>query len=111
MIVVDSFVRGTVFYQGNLAELAGILADHGLQSTEGLWALRLFDPPSRFKIAYVGNLSPDAPFEVSVDGYGISLEVVAGWCERVARCFRDSGIGFEMTHFNADQEEIRGFEA
>ena len=101
MSAADSFVQGTAFYQGSLNELAGVLAEHGLQATVGPWKLRLFEPPSRFKIAYVGNVSPDAPFEVSVDGYGIPLDVVAGWCERVARCLRDSGIRFEMTHFTA----------
>jgi len=110
MSTVDSFVQGTVFYGGSLAELGNLLAEHGLHATVGPWALRLAEPASRFEIAYVGNVSPDAPFEVSVDGYGISLEVISEWCERVARCLRDRGIRFEMTHFTADQEEIRDYE-
>ena len=111
MSTADSFVSGIVFYSGTLAQLAELLAQHNLHATVGPWALRLSEPPCRFKIAYVGNITPDEPFEVEVDGYAVPHDVVAGWCERVADCLRANGIRFEMTHFNGDEQEIRHYRA
>lgn len=110
MSAIDSFVQGTVFYQEELSKLAQLLDKSGLPSTVGPWALRLFEPPSRFKIAYIGNLTPDTPFEVSVDGYEIPLDTIAEWCERVAHCLREARVRFEMTHFTTNGEEIRVYE-
>lgn len=111
MSTVDSFVQGTVIFPESKEELAQVFIDSGIHAAIGQWALRLFEPPSRFEVAYVGNITPEAPFEISVDGYGIPQETVAQWCDRVAGCLRANGIRFDMTHFTSDEQEIREYKA
>ena len=106
----DSFVQGWVYFRGSKEELGQILTKFGIPVAVGQWALRLYEP-RRFKIAYVGNLTPDSPFQVEVDGYGIPVDVVGSWLEEVAKCLTADGIRFDMTHFASEQEEIRSYEA
>lgn len=111
MSVVDSFVQGAVFFAASKEDLAKVFVDSGIRVAVGQWALRLFEPPSRFEIAYVGNVAPETPFEISADGYGVPVKTVAQWCAIVASSLRASGIRFEMTHFTADHEEICEYKA
>lgn len=111
MTVPDSFVQGTVFFHGELEELARVFSEAGVEFDVGQWALRLFRPQTRFEIAYVGNICPDAPFEVRVDGYDVTLETISAWCEVVSRCLQHRGIKFEMTHFASAGEEIHAYNA
>lgn len=107
----NSFVWGTVLFPGTKEELEHILRRSGISATVGMWALRLFEPLWRFEIAYVGNITPEEPFQIEVDGYSIPIETVADWCERLAICLRSNGIRFEMTHFTAEGEEIHVYKA
>lgn len=111
MTVPDSFVQGTVFFHGELDKLSRVLSEAGIEVEIGQWALRLFRPQTRFEIAYVGNICPEAPFEVKVDGYDVPLETVSAWCEIVSRCLQHRGIKFEMTHFTTEGEETRAYDA
>ena len=105
-----SFAQGTIYFFSDSRALALIFTRRGIPTKIGEWALRLFEPP-RFEIGYVGNVSPDAPYQIEVDGHGIPIETMAGWCDNVATCLRDNGIRFDLTHFAAEGEEIRVYEA
>ena len=107
----DSFVQGTVYFAGSKEDLARVLNESGIDAAVGPWALRLFGPAYRFEVAYVGNITPEAPFEISVSGYGVPLETIDHWCRRVADSLRKSGITFDMTHFAADHDEICEYKA
>lgn len=111
MNTVDSFVQGTLVFSERMEDLAEVFIESGIHTAIGQWALRLFEPPSRFEVAYVGNITPEVPFEISVDGYGIPLETVHQWCDRVAGCLRANGISFDMTHFTTDEKVIREYKA
>lgn len=104
MNIPDSFVAGTVYYYDSKEDLAKILARDGIDVDIGIWALRILGFARAFKIAYIGNITPDEPFEVDGDGYGISVESVARSCERLSRCLKRHDIGFDFTHFAGDQQ-------
>ncbi len=69
----DSFVVGWIYYFSSKEELSVILEKGGVNNSVGGWAIELTDYPSRFKIAYVGNLSPDEPFDIEGDGYNVEI--------------------------------------
>ena len=104
MSVEDSFVAGTVYYFGGMEDLAQILAEAGFAVRIGQWALRVDQLARAFKLGYVGNLSPDAPFNVEGDGYDFPVATVAANCARLADCLRINGIGFNFAHFSGDQQ-------
>jgi len=110
MSAPDSYAFGTIYFFSNKQELALILSQSKIPTEIGEWALRQFEP-ARFEIGYVGNISPDAPFQVEVDGYGIPIEIVADWCDKVATSLRTNGIRFELAHFTSAGEEIREYDA
>lgn len=110
MTIVDSFATGTIFFSGEKESLSDLFNEAGIENSVGQWALRLFLPVARFEIAWVGNITPDAPYEMEVDGYGIPVDTVDAWCQAVAKCLRLNGIRFELTHFTAEGEEIMTFE-
>lgn len=99
----DSFVAGTVYYFGPMEELAQILTLEGFAVRMGTWALRIDKIARRFELGYVGNLTPDAPFNVDGEGYEFSVDVLAANCARLAECLRRNAIGFDFTHFAGDQ--------
>jgi hypothetical protein len=104
----DSFVMGTVYYFGDMADLARILAEASFAVQIGQWSLRIHQCARAFKLEYVGNLSPDAPFNVDGDGYDFPVAVLTANCERLAECLRRNRIGFDFTHFAGDQERELG---
>jgi len=104
MNIPDSFVAGKVYYYGSKEELARILVGEGIDVNIGIWALRIPGFARTFEIAYVGNITPEAPFDVDGDGYGVSVESVARDCERLSECLKRHGIGFDFTHVAGDQQ-------
>lgn len=106
----DSYVSGTVFFFQSMEELAQELSDAGFTVTTGQWALHLTGCARRFEIAYVGNLSPEAPFQVTGDGYGLPVQAVAECCERLSACLRERGIGHDFLHASGRDEEIRAYQ-
>lgn len=104
----DSFVTGTVYYFGSMADLGRILTEAGFVVRIGQWALRIDQFSRAFKLGYVGNLSPDAPFHVEGDGYDFPVETLTANLERLATCLSLKGIGFDFTHFSGDQEQELG---
>ena len=103
---VDSFVSGTVCFEGCRQQLAEVLAAAGIQVTIGHWALRVPGLARTFELAYVGNVTPDAPFEVDGNGYEVPIE---RGCEQLADSLRGHRIGFDFAHFTAEQELIREY--
>jgi hypothetical protein len=108
MSVEDSFVAGTVYYFGGMEDLAQILVEAGFAVRIGQWALRIDQLARAFKLGYVGNLSPDAPFHVEGDGYDFPVAALAANCTRLAECLRLNEIGFNFAHFSGDQEQELG---
>ena len=108
MRLEDSFVFGTVYYFGSKEELAQILAEAGFEVQLGHWAIRIDRIASNFELAYVGNLSPDEPFDVDGNGCDFSVEAFAASCARLAGCLQRNGIGFDFTHVSGDQERELG---
>lgn len=108
MSTEDSFVMGTVYYFGSMEDLAHILVAAGFAVQIGPWALRIDQFARRFELGFVGNLSPDAPFNVEGSGYDYPVEALAANCERLAKCLRRNRIGFNFTHFSAPEEEELG---
>jgi hypothetical protein len=107
----DSFVVGTVYYFGAMENLAQILTAGGFAVRIGHWALCIDQLARAFELGYVGNISPDAPFNVEGDGYDFPVDVLAAHCARLAGCLRGNGIGFEFTHISGDQEhELETYE-
>lgn len=107
----DSFVMGTVYYFGDLQDLARILAEAGFAVQIGQWSIRIHQFARAFKLAYVGNLSPDEPFKVDGDGCDFPVAELTANCERLADCLRRNRIGFDFTHFAGDQErELSAYE-
>lgn len=102
----DSFVVGAIFFNGGLDELSMVLAAAGLENDTGPYALKLRDFPASFEIAWVGNLSPDEPYQVDGDGYGMAVETVALWCRKLSLRLRENGIKHDFAHCHADHEEI-----
>lgn len=104
----DSSVMGTVYYFGDMEDLARILVEAGFAVRIGQWALHIDHLARAFKLEYVGNLSPGAPFNVDGDGYDFPVAALAANCERLADCLRRNRIGFDFTHFAGDQEWALG---
>ena len=99
MNIPDSFVAGTVYYYDSKEELAKILVGGGIDVSIGIWALRIPGFARTFEIACVGNITPEAPFEVDGDGYGVSVESVARDCERLSECLQRHGtVGQDGCH-------------
>ncbi|NHZ32770.1 hypothetical protein [Massilia rubra] len=101
-----SFASGDIVFAGDLDALGALLAVSGMPNTVGAFAIRLDDFPTSFEIAWVGNLSPDAPYEVDCCGYGIPHEAVALWCARLAAILQANGIKYDFAHCNAEHEEL-----
>ena len=107
----DSYVNGIIYFQGNKESLSSILEVSGIANTVGEWAIRISNCNARFKIGYVGNITPNEPYEVEADGYGINPIEVSYWCERLSEILVKNSIRFEITHFNREGEEIRNYNA
>ena len=109
MIVTIPYSRvvGTVFYLQSMEEFATSLAEGGFAVTIGQWSLRLDDWSRVFKLRYVGNITPEAPFEVDGDCYGVAVDHVVGYCERLAHFLRNRGIAYDFDHF-VDGEKLVG---
>ena len=102
----DSHVLGNVFYPESKEELAEILSRDGFAVTIGQWALHLEGCARRFELGYVGNITPEAPFQVDGSGYGVPVSEVAECCERLAKCLREHGIAYEFLHVANDDEVL-----
>ncbi|MDQ1833311.1 hypothetical protein [Massilia scottii] len=100
----DSYVIGEIFFTGSVDELSSRLAASGLRNSVGEWAIRLDEFPTAFEIAFVGNLSPEEPYHVHGDGYGMELEAVALWCEKLSSCLRENAIKHDFVHCTHDEE-------
>lgn len=83
-----------------------MLLESDIQNSIGQWALRLVSCQFDFKIAYVGNMTPNNPYEIDADGYQVPIEIVVSWCEKLSACLRKNKIGYEIIHFNSAQEEV-----
>ena len=105
----DSYVLGVLYYDSDLNELSKILDSANIRHIVGEWAIRLKDYPSTFKIAYVGNITPEEPYEIEVDGYDVSKEIVSSWCKKLSQVFNDKNIAFNFTHFDSDESEIEEY--
>jgi len=102
----DSFVAGTVYWFESKEALAEMLRTAGFEVRVGHWALRIGDLARTFELAYVGNITPDEPFELRGDGYGLPLESVAAGCARIADWLKQNDIGFDFAHFTGDEQEL-----
>ena len=102
----NSFVAGTLYWFESKEALAGMLSAAGFEVRNGHWALQLGGLARTFELAYVGNITPDTPFEVRGDGYGLPLESVAAGCARLAGWFKQNSIGFDFAHFTGNEEEL-----
>ena len=109
MATHDSFADGFIFSDVTKDKLAAIFDSAGYPATIGDWAVRL-KSPMRFKIAYVGNLTPKEPYEIEGDGYGVTPEDASECCARFSEVLAASGISFELTHMKPDGEEIAFYE-
>jgi|GEM_PF-5846394 len=105
----DSYVQGTVFFHGSKEELAEILIAGGFTLTIGHWVVRLNDCGRYFELAYVGNISPDKPFEVEGDGYGVPVAYLSQCCERIAQCLEANEIGFDFFHLTTEGDLIHHY--
>ena len=101
----DSYAEGFVFSQLTISQLASVFASADYDTDIGAWALRL-KAPLCVKFGYVGNLTPDEPFEIEIDGYGIPIDEAVNCCSKIAEILRASGISFEFTHIDATGEDI-----
>lgn len=106
MTVPDSFVMGDLFYPESKEKLALILVEAGIEVTVGNWSVRLENFARTFSLRYVGNLTPESPFQVDGDGYGVPVEFVAACCDRLATCLREHRIGYDFFHATGEQEVI-----
>ena len=100
---------GTVYFYGTKEDLGQILSAAGFDVHLGPWALRISDFARNFELGYVGNITPDAPFEVRGDGYGVPVDTVATSSERLAECLKRSDVAFDFAHFSGDEREIREY--
>ncbi len=105
----DSFADGLIYSEVTKGELASMFDSAGYPATIGQWAVRL-DSPMRFKIAYVGNITPMEPYEIEGDGYGVDLTDATTCCAKIAEVLTANGIQFEFTHMNPEGEEIAVYE-
>ncbi|NHZ61537.1 hypothetical protein [Massilia genomosp. 1] len=88
----DSSACGDIFFASGLDALGTLLAASGMPNSVGAYAIRLNNFPSSFEIAWVGNLSPESPYEVDCCGYGMPHEAVALWGARLAAALQANGI-------------------
>lgn len=102
----DSYVNGTIFYRGSKEQLSSILETAGISNEVGEWAIRFNNCKAQFKISYVGNITPEQPFDVEADGYNVSTTEVSQWCEKLSNILKAELINFEITHFSSKDEEI-----
>ena len=107
MTVSYSRVVGTVFFSQSMEELASHLAEAGFAVTVGRWSLTLEDWQRVFKLRYVGNITPEAPFEVDGDCYEVATHQVVDYCERLAAFFREHRIAYDFDHI-VDGKEVVG---
>ncbi len=105
----DSYVDGIIYFQGNKESLSSIFEVSGISNSVGEWAIRFCNCNAKFKIAYVGNITPNEPYEVEADGYGINPIEVSHWCEKLSEVLMKNSIRFEITHFNSEGEEIKNY--
>ena len=110
MSIPNSYVSGTVFYPESMDRLAQVLTVAGFTVTIGQWALHLDGCARRFELGYVGNITPEEPFQVEGDGFGVPVDSVAQCCERLAQCLRERGIGYDFLHATGQDEEIFAYQ-
>lgn len=106
MATSDSYVQGTVLYPDSKEQLAEILVRAGFAVTVGQWSLRLEGCARAFHLRHVGNITPEAPFDVEGDGHDVAVGEVAECCERLARCLREHRIGYDFLHVARGDEVI-----
>lgn len=107
--VPDSYVQGTVFFHGSKEALAEVLIAGGFTLTVGHWAVRLHDCGRSFEFGYVGNITPDKPFEVEGEGYDVPVDCMAQCCERITKCLEENEIGFDLIHVSTHGETIHRY--
>ncbi|MDQ1815565.1 hypothetical protein RBA41_19890 [Massilia sp. CCM 9210] len=99
-----SYVIGEIFFTGSMDALSSLLTASGLPNSVGEWAIRLDGYPTFFEIAFVGNLSPEEPYHVDGDGYGMQLDAVALWCDKLSSCLRKNAIKHDFVHCTHENE-------
>ena len=83
----DSYVQGTVLYPDSKERLAEILVRAGFAVAIGQWSLRLEGCARAFPLRDVGNITPEALFDVEGDRHDVSAGEVAECGERLADAF------------------------
>lgn len=101
---------GRIQFFSSKEDLAKLLETNGIKVLIGEWALELVEFPCRFKIAYVGNVDTVDTFEVEVDGYDMPNSTVQNWCNEISKILKVNGIKHEITHYDANQNELRTFQ-
>jgi len=105
-----SFVLGFINFFSSKEELAAILQQNQIFVDIGVWSLRSNEHTAYFKIAYVGNITPEEPFEVEVSAHEEPASIVAKWCEKLSKVLTDNGIVHEFTHYTQNEDELKTYE-
>ena len=105
MAIPDSYAEGFVFSNLTISQLTAVFASAGYDTDIGSWALRV-KAPLCVKFGYVGNLTPNEPFEIEIDGHGVPVDEAERCCSKIAELLRTNGIHFEFTHIDGVGEDI-----
>tara|TARA_B100001964_G_C14086355_1_gene532707 strand:- start:224 stop:592 length:369 start_codon:yes stop_codon:yes gene_type:complete len=105
---LDTYVGGTLYYRGPIGFLAEIFDEGGVETTVSPRSLRFEDFPG-VKITYVGNHTPDSPYEMEGECYETESHGVTSWCRLLSEVLSENEIAHQLTHFGADGAEIEGF--
>ena len=102
----DSRGVGFIRFGGTKYQLAVVLMRNGFDVEIGNWALELRDCGFRFKIAYVGNITPRNPFEIEFDGYNQPIEKVSEQCRRLSGVLKNANIPHNIVQYDEQDNPI-----
>ncbi len=102
-------IVGTVFFSKDILDLAELLNSQGIEASAGEWAIRFpklsnMLNPGDVELQYVGNLSPEEPFEFEGSGWTIETMVEIG--KLVSNALKSKNIRHEIEIYNSEQEPI-----
>ena len=109
MATAVSYAEGFIFSRMTIPQLAAVFSSAGYDTNIGTWALRV-KTPMCVKFGYVGNLTPDEPFEIEIDGYGVPIDEAVSCCNEIAEVLCASGVQFEFTHIDGAEKDIAFYE-
>ena len=101
----DSYVCGLITTQISMSKLSALLANSGYANELGSWKIRT-KTKMCFSFAYVGNLTPEEPYEIEGDGYDVPLEEAVKECEELAKFLSKHGLEYGFTHIDGLEEDI-----